>query len=59
MPQIISRLRKGLTRWKKRRKERPQKLAFHVGEQDQLDFVTYSGLEEQQYAFRLDPIHRE
>jgi type IV secretory pathway VirB4 component len=54
MPQIISRLRKGLTRWKKRRKERPQKLAFHVGEQDQLDFVTYSGLEEQQKHLVVD-----
>ncbi|MEK7170869.1 MAG: ATP-binding protein [Patescibacteria group bacterium] len=54
MPQIISRFRKGLTRWKKRRKERPQKLAFHVGEQDQLDFVTYSGLEEQQKHLVVD-----
>ncbi len=54
MPQIISRLKKGLTRWKKRRKERPQKLAFHVGEQDQLDFITYSGLEEQQKHLVVD-----
>lgn len=33
--------------WRKQRQERPKKLAFHVGEQDQLDFITYSGLEEQ------------
>lgn len=47
MPPIISRLKKRLTRWQKQRKEKPKKLAFHVGQQDQLDFITYSGLEEQ------------
>ncbi len=29
-------------------------MAFHVGEQDQLDFVTYSGLEEQQKHLVVD-----
>lgn len=47
MPPIISKIKKGLTRWRKLRREKPKKLAFHVGEQDQLDFITYSGLEEQ------------
>lgn len=47
MPRIISKLKKRLTGWRKQRREKPKKLAFHVGEQDQLDFVTYSGLEEQ------------
>lgn len=43
MKPIISKLKI----WKKKPRNQRKKLSFHVGEQDQLDFVTYSGLEEQ------------
>src|SRR5581483_5705600 len=33
--------------WKKRRDERPKELAFAFGEQDQVDALSYEGLEEQ------------
>jgi type IV secretory pathway VirB4 component len=33
--------------WKKRRDERPKELAFSFGEQDQVDTLSYEGLEEQ------------
>jgi type IV secretory pathway VirB4 component len=36
-----------LTEWKKRRDERPKELAFSFGEQDQVDALSYEGLEEQ------------
>ncbi len=36
-----------LTEWKKRRDERPKELAFSFGEQDQVDTLSYEGLEEQ------------
>ncbi|HKU18753.1 MAG TPA: ATP-binding protein [Candidatus Saccharimonadales bacterium] len=36
-----------LTEWKKRRDERPKELAFSFGEQDQVDSLSYEGLEEQ------------
>jgi conjugal transfer ATP-binding protein TraC len=54
MPPIISRIRSGYKVWKKERSERKQKLSFHVGEQDQLDFITYSGLEEQPNYLVID-----
>lgn len=38
---------KKLTEWKKRRDERPKELAFSFGEQDQVDALSYEGLEEQ------------
>lgn len=36
-----------LAEWKKRRDERPKELAFSFGEQDQVDTLSYEGLEEQ------------
>jgi type IV secretory pathway VirB4 component len=36
-----------LAEWKKRRDERPRELAFSFGEQDQVDSLSYEGLEEQ------------
>ncbi len=54
MPPIISRVKAGYKVWKKERDERRQKLSSHVGEQDQLDFVTYSGLEEQPNHLVID-----
>lgn len=36
-----------LADWKKRRDERPKELAFSFGEQDQVDRLSYEGLEEQ------------
>lgn len=36
-----------LTEWKRRRDERPKELAFAFGEQDQVDMLSYEGLEEQ------------
>jgi hypothetical protein len=54
MPPIISRIKSGYKVWKKERGERRQKLSFHVGEQDQLDFITYSGLEEQPNHLVID-----
>lgn len=38
---------KKLAEWKKRRDERPKELAFSFGEQDQVDALSYEGLEEQ------------
>lgn len=38
---------KKLADWKKRRDERPKELAFSFGEQDQVDSLSYEGLEEQ------------
>lgn len=35
-----------LTEWKKQRDERPKELAFTFGEQDQVDALSYEGLEE-------------
>jgi len=36
-----------LTAWKKRRDDRPKELAFSFGEQDPMDIISYSGMEEQ------------
>ena len=39
---------------KNKRLEREKTLSFHVGQQDQLDFITYAGLEEQQDYLVID-----
>ncbi len=39
---------------KKAKKEKQQVFNFHIGEQDQLDFITYSGLEEKQDHLLID-----
>ena len=47
MNKTISRIRRGFKASKQQKIEKQQALMFHVGDQDQLDFITYSGLEEQ------------
>jgi hypothetical protein len=54
MFKIFSKLKRRPNRFQKRRIEREKTLSFHVGEQDQLDFITYSGLEEQQGHLEID-----
>lgn len=43
-----------LAEWKKQRDERPKELALTFGEQDQMDALSYEGLEEQQDYIRID-----
>ncbi|HUD20858.1 MAG TPA: ATP-binding protein [Candidatus Saccharimonadales bacterium] len=43
----ITKFKKRLKRRREAKQKRFRSLEFHVGEQDQLDFITYSGLEEQ------------
>ncbi len=47
MIKIFSKRKWKLSRWRKNQIERKKNLSFHVGRQDQLDFITYAGLEEQ------------
>lgn len=47
MSNVISRIKRGAEVSKRLNRERREALQFHVGDQDQLDFVTYAGLEEQ------------
>ncbi|MEI6478571.1 MAG: hypothetical protein WCO52_06305, partial [bacterium] len=42
----LSRIKKGYQRMKSERDTKKKALSFAFGEQDQLDFITYSGLEE-------------
>lgn len=43
-----------LAEWKKQRDERPKELALTFGEQDQVDSLSYEGLEEQQDYLCID-----
>jgi conjugal transfer ATP-binding protein TraC len=43
-----------LAEWKKQRDERPKELALTFGEQDQVDALSYEGLEEQQDYLCID-----
>lgn len=54
MNKVISRVKRGAIQSKKMRAERQQALMFHVGDQDQLDFITYSGLEEKPDYLMID-----
>lgn len=47
MNKVFSRILKGAAVSQRLKEERKAALKFHVGDQDQLDFITYSGLEEQ------------
>ncbi len=42
----FSRIQQGINRFKQERHTKQKAISFHVGEQDQLDLITYSGLEE-------------
>lgn len=46
MPTPFSRVKTGVARYKTQKQNKERSLHFHVGEQDQLDLITYSGLEE-------------
>jgi conjugal transfer ATP-binding protein TraC len=50
----LSRIQTGLSRYTIARKNKQKILSFHVGEEDQLDFVTYSGLEESKDYLLVD-----
>lgn len=45
---------KKINAWKKRREERPKQLALTYGEQDPMDIISYSGLEEQPNYVKID-----
>ncbi len=47
-------MKRGVKQSKKLKVEKEQELLFHVGDQDQLDFVTYSGLEEKPDLIMVD-----
>ena len=47
MIKIFSKLKLKPNRFRKKKLDKEKTLSFHVGEQDQLDFITYAGLEEQ------------
>ncbi|HET7302722.1 MAG TPA: ATP-binding protein [Candidatus Saccharimonadales bacterium] len=44
-------------KWKKNRDERPRELEFAFGEEDQLDLLSYEGLEEQQDHVVIDGVY--
>ena len=43
--------------WKKQRGERPKELAFQFGEQDNIDILSYAGLEERADYLRIDGVY--
>ncbi|MDO8669675.1 MAG: hypothetical protein Q7K65_05270, partial [Candidatus Buchananbacteria bacterium] len=54
METIYSRIKRRVRRSRANREKKLKALAFHFGEQDQLDFITYSGLEEQRDYLNID-----
>jgi type IV secretory pathway VirB4 component len=54
MNKIFSRKNQEPSRAQKKKTEQEKTLSFHVGKQDQLDFITYAGLEEQQDYLVID-----
>src|SRR5260370_27785019 len=50
----ISNINKTITNWKQKREKRAKTLRFHYGEQDQLDLISYGGLEEQATYLVID-----
>jgi len=54
MIKIFSKRKKEPKNSKNKQLEREKTLSFHVGDQDQLDFITYAGLEEQQDYLVVD-----
>src|ERR1035438_8291358 len=43
-----------LDKWRQARAERPKELALNYGEQDEIDILSYSGLEEHVSYLRID-----
>ena len=54
MTSIFSKTKPKTKAQPKRQKEKNQALNFHIGDQDQLDLITYSGLEEFQNQLEID-----
>jgi conjugal transfer ATP-binding protein TraC len=54
MPSIISKLRRKIKRMKNEKKKQRHALSFHVGGQDQLDIISYAGLEERPSHLVID-----
>jgi type IV secretory pathway VirB4 component len=50
----ISRIKRGVNKKAAEKQKRLKTLAFHVGEQDQLDLITYSGLQEERNYLIID-----
>jgi conjugal transfer ATP-binding protein TraC len=53
---ITNQIEKART-WKQKRDERPKELSFAYGEQDQLDMLSYAGLEEQVDYLCIDGVY--
>lgn len=54
MNKVFSRIKRNMKLAKKNRQRKNMALSFHVGDQDQLDMVTYGGLEEFQNHLEID-----
>lgn len=54
MTTLLTKLKKQLAARKEKKLKRQQTFEFRVGTQDQLDFITYSGLEEQRNYLAID-----
>ncbi|MBU6389285.1 ATP-binding protein [Patescibacteria group bacterium] len=54
MALIFSRVKRGVNRKKAEKEKRQKALSFHMGEQDQLDLITYAGLEEDRTHLVID-----
>src|SRR5947207_4666197 len=50
----IPNINKKVRQWKKQRDKRPKTLTFHYGEQDQVDILSYAGLQEQASYLIID-----
>ena len=54
MKKVLSRIRRGAKQAKTQKEKRQKEIFFHVGDQDQLDFITYSGMEEEPDCLIID-----
>jgi type IV secretory pathway VirB4 component len=54
MNKVFSRIKRNMKLAKKLRDQKKMALSFHVGDQDQLDMITYSGLLESQNHLEID-----
>src|SRR5579885_2703981 len=50
----IYNINKKIKKWNKQRNDRPRTMTFNFGEQDQMDVLTYGGLEEQSSYLVID-----
>src|SRR5471030_2410353 len=54
MQPIISKAKQQVASWREDRRLKQQTVAFHVGDQDPLDIISYGGLEEQRSHIVVD-----